>query len=174
MAKIAFTKLGLKINNEVETINWNEQQIEVKKYLPINDKLELISKIVNSSIDNIKFYNPCKVNIFTSLYIIFYYTNINFTDKQKEDVSKLYDLLINSGFYKNVVDKIPNEELIYINNGVNFTIKSIYEYQNSIYGILDNIKEDYNSLSLDATEITDKLKNGNGVELVKEVIDKLS
>jgi hypothetical protein len=42
MAKIAFTKLGLKPNKEIKTIVWNEQTIEVMQYLPVNDKLELM------------------------------------------------------------------------------------------------------------------------------------
>ena len=44
MAKLAFSKLSLKVNNDVKTINFNEQTIEVKQYLPVNDKLELISR----------------------------------------------------------------------------------------------------------------------------------
>jgi hypothetical protein len=36
MAKIPFTKLDIKINNEIEVIDFNETiKIEVKKYLPV-------------------------------------------------------------------------------------------------------------------------------------------
>ena len=42
MAKVSFTKLGLKKNEEVGILHINEQDIEVKQYLPINEKLELI------------------------------------------------------------------------------------------------------------------------------------
>ena len=38
MAKVSFTKLGLKTNQEVKTIEWNEQIIEIKQYLPIEKK----------------------------------------------------------------------------------------------------------------------------------------
>jgi hypothetical protein len=30
MAKVSFTKLGLKLNQEIKTIIWNDQVIEVK------------------------------------------------------------------------------------------------------------------------------------------------
>ena len=42
MAKLSFTKLGLKLNQEVVEIHHNDQIIEVKQYLPVNDKLELL------------------------------------------------------------------------------------------------------------------------------------
>ena len=47
MAKVAFSKLGVKTNQEVKTITWNDQTIEVKQYLPVNNKLELASRVIN-------------------------------------------------------------------------------------------------------------------------------
>jgi len=94
MAKIPFTKLKLIKKDETVTFLYNEQEITVKKYLPVNEKLELISRVINAAADENRFYNPVKLDIFLKLEIIFTYTNINFTDKQKEDPSKLYDLLV--------------------------------------------------------------------------------
>ena len=65
MAKLAFTKLGLKANNQIKTVLFNEQEIEVKQYLPINNKLELISNVINASHDDNNFANPVKVSVFT-------------------------------------------------------------------------------------------------------------
>ena len=67
MAKLAFTKLGLKTNNQIKTILFNEQEIEVKQYLPINEKLEMISNVINLSADDNNFANPVKVSVFTTL-----------------------------------------------------------------------------------------------------------
>jgi hypothetical protein len=39
MAKVAFNKLGLKMNQETKNIVFNGQSIEIKQYLPINEKL---------------------------------------------------------------------------------------------------------------------------------------
>ena len=69
MAKLAFTKLGLKTNNQIKTIQFNEQEIEVKQYLPINEKLEMISNVINLSADDNNFANPVKVRVFTTLEI---------------------------------------------------------------------------------------------------------
>lgn len=62
MAKVSFNKLGLKINDEVLNINFNDQEIEIKQYLPVNDKLVLISEVINSCAEDSKFYNPGKID----------------------------------------------------------------------------------------------------------------
>jgi hypothetical protein len=81
MAKLAFTKLGLSKNQEVKIVEFNGQDIEVKQYLPVNDKFEVIGNIINRSADDNNFANPLKVEIFTALEIISTYTNISFTEK---------------------------------------------------------------------------------------------
>ena len=44
MAKISINKLKLNKDYKKININWNEEiNIEVKQYLPVNEKLELIS-----------------------------------------------------------------------------------------------------------------------------------
>ena len=42
MAKVAFSKLGLTKNTNVGSFEWNDQTIEVKGYLPIQEKMQLI------------------------------------------------------------------------------------------------------------------------------------
>ena len=43
MAKVPFTKLGLTKDTSVASFEWNGQTIEVKQYLPIQEKLDLIA-----------------------------------------------------------------------------------------------------------------------------------
>lgn len=173
MAKISFTKLGLKKNEEVGILHINEQDIEVKQYLPINEKLELISSVINSTVDENNFSNPVKENVFLTLEILYHYTNINFTDKQKEDPVKLYDLVVSSGLVNKVTDLIPEEELDEVINGVVQSVKAIYTYRNSVLGILESISQDYSSLNLDATEIQQKLADPDNMALLKQVLTKL-
>ena len=173
MAKIAFTKLGLKLNKEVKTIIWEDQEIEIKQYLPVNEKLEMISRIINSSADDMKFYNVGKIEIFTALELIFTYTNINFTDKQKEDICKLYDLLVSSGLYSAIVCEIPKVEREWIEDVTMETVASIYSYQSSILGILDSVSEDYSNLELDASKVYNDLADPNNLSLLKGIMTKL-
>ena len=173
MAKSAFTKLGLKPNKDIKTISWNDNEIEIKQYLPVNEKLDMISRIINNSADDMKFYNVGKIEIFTSLEFIFTYTNINFTDKQKEDVCKLYDNIFSSGLYTAIMAEIPREECQWIEEILRDTVDSIYKYQNSIMGILDTISQDYSSLDFDATEIQKKLADPENMDLLRNILSKL-
>ena len=173
MAKVSFTKLGLKVNQDIKTIEFNGQSIEVKQYLPVNNKLELISNVINLAHDENNFANPVKISVFTTLEIIYAYTNINFTDKQKEDPTKLYDMLISSGLVTAVVNVIPETEYHEIMRGVSDSIDAIYTYRNSVMGILDTVSTDYSALNFDATEIQKKIGDPENMALLKQVLTKL-
>ena len=173
MAKLSFTKLGLKPNNEIINIPFGEHFIEVKRYLPVEEKLDLISRVLELSHDSNNFSNPVKVDVYTMLEIIDKYTNITFTDKQKENPTKLYDLVVGNGLAAAVVNAIPGAEYEVLTDAINRTIKSVYKYQNSILGILDTISQDYSNLNLDATEIQKKLADPNNIELLKSIMTKL-
>ena len=173
MAKISFTKLGLKLNNEVKTLEIGELIIEVKQYLPVEEKLELITNVLELSHDSNNFSNPIKVQVYTALEIIDKYTNISFTEKQKENPTKLYDLLNGNGLLEKIIEVIPQIEYDEIIAGVYNTIDAVYTYQNSILGILDTISQDYSNLNLDATEIQKKLADPENMALLKNIMTKL-
>jgi hypothetical protein len=139
MAKLSFTKLGLAHNKAVKTINYNGQNIEVKQYLPVNEKLELISSVINLSADGNNFANPVKVSVFAVLEIVSAYTNISFTEKQKDDPCKLYDLLVGNGLSTIIMEAIPTEELAELLIGIDDSITAVYNYRNSIMGILEAV-----------------------------------
>lgn len=174
MAKVAFTKLGLNKDTTINILEWNGQKIEVKNYLPMSEKLELVSTIINNSIDDNGYYNPMRVHVNLIIETIFAYTNISITEKQKEDVLKLYDLFVSTGLSGEIIGKtISPYEYNYIKQWVNETINSIYNYKNSVMGILDTISTDYSDLNLDATEIYEKLSDKENLGLVRDVLTKL-
>jgi hypothetical protein len=100
MAKVPFSKLGLKVNNDVTVITFNDYDIEVNRYLPFKEKTELASNIINYSVDDNGFYNPLKVKLYMVLEVVYAYTNLTFTPKMKEDPFKLYDALVSSGLFE--------------------------------------------------------------------------
>lgn len=173
MAKVSFTKLGLSKNQEIKEVKFNEQIVEVKQYLPVNDKLMLISDVINMSMGENNFANPVQVLVFTTIGILEYYTNINFTEKQKEDPAKLYDLVVSNDFASKIVDAIPEEEYEQLIDGIEDSIEAYYNYRNSVMGILDTVSHDYSNLNLDASKIQKELGDPNNMALLREVLTKL-
>lgn len=174
MAKVAFTKLGLKRKDEVKTVNINNNVIEVKQYLPVNDKLALISRVINLSHDSSNnFANPVQVEVIGTIEIIAAYTNLSFTEKQKEDYAKLYDLLEENGITKDLIGAIPEDEYAFLIDGINDSVEAVYKYQDSILGILEVISQDYSNLDFDATKIQQQLADPDNLSLLKDVLTKL-
>ena len=171
MAKVPFTKLKCKINIDEIPVQIGEETIAVKQYLPIQEKLELISKVVMQAHEQDENYsNPVKAEVYRDLEVVFAYTNISFTDKQKEDLPKLYDLLVSSGVLKTIIKAIPEEEYNKICIGVWQSIEAIYKYQNSIFGILNTIKEDYNKTEFDVGSLQKAVADLSNSPIVKELL----
>lgn len=174
MAKVSFTKLGLKRNEEVKIVKYNDFDIEVKQYLPINDKVDLITRVVmNCHNSDVNYVNPMLLEVISTLEIIMAYSNITFTEKQKEDTSKLYDLLINNGLVDLIIEAIPEDEYNGLIDFIDETIDSIYTYRHSVLGILDTVSQDYSNLDLDATKIQEKLNDPNQLQMIRDVLTKL-
>lgn len=173
MAKVTFSKLGLKKLDEVDTVEFNGQVIEVKQYLPVAEKINIITNVLNNSASDNNFANPVQVEVFTNLEIIYAYTNLSFTDKQKEDPAKLYDLLEENEIISLIISKIPEVEYNGLLDWIDETIEAFYTYKNSALGILDTVSTDYSNLSLDATAIQEKIADPNNLTLLKDVMTKL-
>ena len=172
--KVGLTKLGLKKNINLIELPWNDQIIQIKEYLPIEDKIGVIERIVNQSLDDNNFANPVRIMINTVLETMFAYTNINFTDKQKEDRLGLYDLLVSSGLWKVVENKLAEVgELSIIQITVREVVDEVYKYKTSVLGILQTVAEDYGNLDLDATQIQEKLNDKENIKFLKDVMDKM-
>lgn len=177
MAKVPFSKLQASIKNDIVNYTYRNKngediEFEIKTYLPFEKKLQLISNVINQSIDDNGFYNPMRVQLFMSLEIIYTYTNLSFTEKMKEDPFKLYDILINNNLYQNIIEIIKDEYSIICQN-IYDTIDNIYKYKNSVMGILDTVKSDYSDLELDITELQNKIQNPENIALLKDIMTKM-
>lgn len=173
MAKPTLNKLKLTPQKEKTELTWGDQVIEIKQYLPIEEKLNMVADILNAAADENRFYNPGKIDVYRCLKIIEHYTNLSITDKQKENPTKLFDDFISSGFYTAVFDSIPKAEMEYVYVLIKETADQIYKYNNSAYGILDSLNTDYNNLDLDIQKLIGGIENREGIETVNEIISKL-
>lgn len=174
MSRVPFTKLKLTKIDAIKTVTIGENEIEVKQYLPVNDKLDIITHVIEQSVaDGNNFANPVRVDVFTSLEIVFAYTNITFTDKQKESPEKLYDLLDESGVLNQIIAAIPTVEYNALIDWIAETIDNFYKQRNSAYGIMESITRDYKDLEFDAEKIKNDIGDEKNITLLKNVMDKL-
>lgn len=176
MAKISYTKLGINKEelNKVQMVEYNDQTIEVKQYLPVAEKSELITRVLNNSVDEDNgYYNLLKMDMYLALEIVYAYSNISFTEKQKEDPMKLYDMLNASKVLNLIIGLVPEGEFYYLNKTTHEMANNIVAYRNSAMGIMEQITTDYSNLNLDATNIQNKLSDPNNMALLKDVLTKL-
>lgn len=174
MAKVPFSKIKCKINTDEIPVQVGEETIAVKQYLPVQEKLALIGRVIEQAHDQDQnFANPLKVAVFKYLEVIYAYTDISFTAKQKEDPAKLYDQLRSSSVLSLIWSNIPEGERDDIAYGIKETIEAYYKYRNSVFGILDTINQDYKDLSLDTSEIQKNISDPENLKLLKNVLSKM-
>ena len=170
MAKVPFTKLKCKINMDEIPVQIGEETIAVKQYLPIQDKLALISRVIEyAHMEDENYSNPVKAAAIRDIEIVFAYTNINFTEKQKEDLAKLYDQLYSSGVLTQIIKNIPEEEYSTIVIGVEESIEAIYKYLNSVVGVLDLISKKHKEDQFDVEGLKEGLRSLQESSLLKDI-----
>lgn len=176
MAKVAFSKFSFNKKNkeDIQTVVVEDQTIEVKQYLPVEEKLKIVENVLNKCVEPENgYYNTLKMNIFIALEMIFNYSNITFTDKQKESPYKLYDILQSNGLLGIIIGLIPESEFYYLRNVIKEMADAIYTYRNSAIGIMETISRDYSSLDFDAEKIQKNLADPDNLTLLKDVLTKL-
>lgn len=156
MSKITYASMKLKTNTETTKINFNDNiDIEVLKYLPIEDKYNLVMVALEKSLlENI--YNPIKLDMYFHLFLVYMYTNITFTDKQREDESKLYDTLQSNGLIDMIIEAIPEEEYDLLYTLLLDTKDAMEINRKSLSGIINSL---ISSLPKNAEAMQDILDN---------------
>ena len=135
--KLAYSKLKLKNNTKIKTISFNNNDIEILQYLPIADKYSLINITLQQSKEGI-IYHSVKKDMFFHLNLVFMYTNLSFTDKQKEDIEGLYDTWVDSGLMEESIKNIPEDEYNTLYTYFNEQEENLLKYDNTLLGTLKN------------------------------------
>ena len=169
MHKVSFTNLKLKINNDTKSFDFNGQKIEVFQYVPIADKDDMIQSIIQNSV-NRGIYNPIKADMYFHLYLVYLYTNITFTKKQKEDEEKLYDMILSSGLLEQILKVIPQEEYAELKNFFDAKLSTVLTYETSTARSLTAFIEELPKQMAEAAKIVDnfdKEKYSNVIDFAK-------
>lgn len=109
MAEIKYSDLKLKTDNSIKIFKWNGKDIELKNYIPIEDKYDIVMISLQKAFED-GIYNSIKLDMYFHLNLIYMYSNIVFTDVEREDESKLYDEMQSSGFIDEFLKNINAKE----------------------------------------------------------------
>lgn len=138
-----FKDLNLKKDYLTNTsiLKINEQQIEVKQYLPIADKNDLI-EIALQKAEEDGLYNEILLDVYFHLNIIYLYTDIEFSEEDREDEMQLYDLLETNGIITEVLAHMGEGEYQNLRELL-ITMRDLHmKYSNSAAAVLQRIITD--------------------------------
>lgn len=120
-----FQELDLNINNNTKPIKINDKTIQVKQYLPIGLKINLVQLTLQQAIED-GIYNAGLLDAYFNTFIVMYYTDLEFTDEQKQDILGLFDMFEGNGIIDAVCNVIPQVELedltSYLNEQKNYNM----------------------------------------------------
>lgn len=172
MAKIAFSKLNKIKSLPVVEISIDDQKVLVEQYLPLEEKVNLITSVIEQSGNGEEgFFNIVKLEAYYIIEMIRAYTNISFTEKQLEDTTKLYDAIRLNDIWSAVANAIPGAEREYIWSNIMALAREITTYNNSVLGVLKAISNDRDNLNFDVTELMNQIKDPQALTLLKSMVD---
>lgn len=151
MAKTTYASMKLKVNTQPKKITFQDHEIEVLQYLPIEDKYDLIMITLQKCYEE-GIYNPIKRDMYFHLYLVYMYSDISFTEKQKEDVSKLYDTLESNGLLDLIIATIPETEYNLLFNYLQEMIDEKSYYNTSTSALIASLINDLPRKAQEAVE----------------------
>lgn len=154
MGKIAYSKIGLKVNTEVNKFTFNNQEIEVLHYLPVEDKIDLI-EIALQKAEEDGIYNETMLDMYFHLNMVYLYSNITFTEKQKENEPKLYDAMVSSGFMAAFLQAMDEDEYTAVFNDLQRVRASREKYDLSTAAIVKSLIVDLPENAKTAAAVVD-------------------
>lgn len=161
MTKVSFASMKLKVDTNVNTFDFKYNgatyNIDVLKYLPISEKNDLIEVALQKAEQNGN-YNDVALEMYFNLNLIYLYTNISFTDKQKEDESELYDKLQCSGLIDAVITNMDQDEYSQLLEYLEKTKENRLVYGNSAAAVLRSFIQDLPSQMSQAVDILNNIK----------------
>lgn len=152
MANVSFTNLKLSVDKSVNTFEYNGTKIEVLKYLPIEDKKDLVQIAMQKSFED-GLYNNMLLDVYFHLNIVYLYSNLNITEKQKEDEFKLFDKLESSGLMDMILGNMDEDEYKYLYDSLERAVDNHMKYKNSAAAVVQSVIQDLPANAAAAADI---------------------
>ena len=141
-------------NNEKTMYKWGNKYIEIVKYLPIEDKYDIVMVTLQKSAED-GIYNPIKLDMFFHLNLIYMYSNLEFTEEERQDESKLYDEMKSTGFIDEFLKHINPDEYKEMQEDIEDIAGLKMKYNSSAASVLRSFIEDLPANAEAAQKIVD-------------------
>ncbi len=152
--KVSYANMKLKVNTSVKTFDFKGQKVQVLQYLPAQDKYDLLMVTLQKSLED-GMYNEFKLNLYFELNLVYMYTNISFTEKQREDEFKLYDTLKSNGFYEQFFQAMNEDEYNELFAQLNSIKSASFTNKMSIGAVINKLIDDLPANAEAAAKIVD-------------------
>ena len=152
--KVSYANMKLKVNTSVKTFDFKGQKIEVLQYLPAQDKYDLLMITLQKSLED-GMYNEFKLNLYFELNLVYMYTNISFTEKQREDEFKLYDTLKSNNFFEQFFKVINEDEYTELFEQLNAIKNASFTNKMSVGAVINHLINDLPTNAEAAAKIVD-------------------
>ena len=151
-----YKDLNLSIKEETNTVIVNDNlKLEIKKYLPIEDKIDLIQITLQKSLEN-NIYNEIKLDMYFNLHLVYMYSDLEFSEDDRADEFKLYDELESNEIIPHVIAGMEESEYEYLFKMMSSFVQEQKDYRNSAAAVLQSVIQDLPSNAAAAVEIMDK------------------
>lgn len=114
------------------------EKVQVKQYLPMADKQNILEMVIQTA-DAGTILNTLVLDAVFEIYLVFKYTDIEFTEEEKVDLLGTYDKLENNGVIETIIKEIPQMEYKILRDNLNAMIVDYKDYRNSAKGFLDTL-----------------------------------
>lgn len=149
-----YSDLNLKINTNTNIVKIGDKEIKVLQYLPLEDKIDLIQIALQKSEEN-GIYNEMKLDMYFNLYIVYMYTDLEFTDEQKANEFTLYNELQSNEIIINIIGAIDEDEYITLIDYLEMMKKNNEKYKRSAAALFQTMIQDLPKNAAAAAEIVD-------------------
>lgn len=154
MANLNYADLKLKEDVSISMFDWNGKTVEVKKYLPVDSVYDIIMITLQKSYED-GIYNPVKLDVYFHLNLIYLYTNLVFTEEEREDEFKLYDELYSSGFVKKFLEFVDSKQYSEMQEDISEIIDNRMKYSNSAASVMQKFINDLPENAAAASKIVE-------------------
>ena len=118
-------------------ITFEGNTIEVKEYLPIAEKYNLVKTTIAEATEDNGLISDIQLDLFFNINLLMQYTDIQFSDD--DTPAKIYDDALNSGLLDAVIKAIPNKEYNALYEYITKEVANQERYAGTMAGTLEAI-----------------------------------